>query len=239
MHEYYKKNENKLKKDLDVYLKSISDELTADTKQPYPELFNEIWTLYRNDLMEKFPYIGGDKASGTKNLTGAYGFIAMGEICCKKYNMDLERWGYLTTLCYQRFFDRFPSFLKKLVGYLMTKPALINKLLKKKDAKNAANARLYPGSFETKTQEPTKEYPANYHTLVCPLADFAKEYGYMEYMPYICNLDYVMFQELNIPFYRECTCAAGDGFCDFKLKLGAPINAAWPCHSANENDPLK
>ena len=239
MHEYYQKNEKRLKKELNEYLKTIADELTADTKQPYSKLFEEIWAVYKNELMENFPYIGGDKASGTGNLTGAYSFVAMGEVCRKKYGMSLERWGYLTTLCYQRFFDRFPSILKKLVSWILTKPALINKLLKKKDTKNAANAKLYPGSFETKTQEPTEEYPANYHTLVCPLADFAKEYGYIEYMPYICNLDYVMFEVLNVPFYRECTCANGDGFCDFKLKPGAPVNTAWPCHSKTEGDPLK
>ena len=126
-----------------------------------------------------------------------------------------------------------------MAGWALTKPALINKMLKKKDEKNAANAKIYPGSFETKTQEPTKEYPANYHTLVCPLADFAKKYGYMEYMPYICNLDYVMFEVIKVTFYRECTCAAGDEFCDFKLKAGAPVNKSWPCHSLTENDPLK
>ena len=239
MHEYYKKNEKKLKKEMDGYLKLIATELEEDTKQPYAQLLEETWKVYREGFLEKFPYIGGDKASGTRNLTGAFCFVALGEVCCKKYGMELDRWGYLTTLGYTRFFKKFPSFLVKIAGWAFSKPGLINKVLKKKDAKNAANAKLYPGSFETKTQEPTKEYPANYHTLVCPLANFAKEYGYMEYMPYICNLDYVMFEVFKVPFYRECTCANGDGFCDFKLKLGAPVNKAWPCHAVTEGDPLK
>ena len=239
MHEYYRENENKLKKEMDGYLKLISKELESDTNKKYEDLIEEIWELYREDFLERFLYIGGDKASGTRNLTGAFVFVAMGEVCRKRYGMTIERWGYLTTLCYKRFFDKFPSFVAKIAGWALTKPGLINKMLKKKDAKNTANAKLYPGSFETKTQEPTKEYPANYHTLVCPLADFAKKYGYMEYMPYICNLDYVMFEVLKVPFYRECTCASGDGYCDFKLKPGAPVNKAWPCHSVTEGDPLK
>ena len=42
-------------------------------------------------------------------------------------------------------------------------------------------------------QPPAEGCVFTYHTLVCPLSDFAKKYGYEEYMPYLCNLDYVMF----------------------------------------------
>ena len=121
----------------------------------------------------------------------------------------------------------------------MGKPKLIYKLLLKKDAKNARNAAKNPGSFVTQVQPPTEEYAAIYHTKVCPLCNFAREQGYMEYMPYLCNLDYVMFAAINVPFYREKTCAAGDDCCDFKMKSGAPVNAAWPCHSLTPGDPLK
>ena len=39
-----------------------------------------------------------------------------------------------------------------------------------------------------------------------PLANFAKQYGYEEYVPYVCNLDYVMFGLLGVPLFREKTC---------------------------------
>ena len=239
MHPYYEKNQQKLKKAMDGYLKLIAPELTDATGQPYPQLLEQIWTCYRQDFLERFPYIGGDKASGTRNLTGAYVFVAMGEVCRNSYGMTLEQWGKLTTECYQRFFARIPGFLTRLAGKLMGKPKLIYKLLQKKDQKNAANAARNPGSFVTQVQPPTQEYSAIYHTKVCPLCNFARDYGYMEYMPYLCNLDYVMFAALQVPFYREKTCAAGDDCCDFKMKPGAPINPAWPCHSLTPGDPLK
>ncbi len=50
---------------------------------------------------------------------------------------------------------------------------------------------------------PEKGYDFSYHNLVCPLSDFAKTYGYEEYMPYLCNLDYVMFGVFGVPLYRE------------------------------------
>ena len=239
MHPYYAAHRKALKKDMDGFLKLISGELEEATGRSYPQLLEEIWTCYEEQLLERFPYIGGAKASGTRNLTGAFVYVAMGEVCRTAYGMSLEQWGLLTTTSYQRYFARLPGFLAKLAGKLMSRPKLINRLLRKKDAKNAANAAENPGSFETETQPPTAEYPAIYHTTVCPLHNFAREYGYMEYMPYLCNLDYVMFAALGVPFYREKTCAAGDGCCDFKLKPGAPINAAWPCHSLTPGDPLK
>ena len=45
-----------------------------------------------------------------------------------------------------------------------------------------------PGSFETEVQIPLKNrYDFSYHNVVCPLSNFAKQYGYEEYMPYVCN----------------------------------------------------
>ena len=238
MHEYYKTNEKKFRKDMDGFLKLIRTELEEKTKRSYLQIEKETWDYYEKNLLEKFPYIGGNKASGTRNLTGAYAFIALGEVC-KQYGVSLEEWGYMSTLAYQRYFYKIPSFLRIIVGKLFKKTSIVNKMLKKKDRKNSENAKRYPGSFETETQEPTKEYPVIYHNIVCPLAVFAKKHGYMEYMPYICNLDYVMFEALKVPFYREKTCANGDGYCDFKMKKDAPVVPAWPCHGVDANDPLR
>ena len=238
MHPYYEKKQSKLKKEMDQYLSLISGELEAETKQPYAALLEEIWQYYRDEILEKLPYVGGDASSGTKNLTGAYCFVAMG-VVVRQYGVTLERWGYLSTLAYQRYFAKIPAFVKKLARKLFAKPRLVTAALKKKDAKNAANAARNPGSFETKTQPGTAEFPVIYHTVVCPLADFAAQYGYQEYMPYLCNLDYVMFASFGVPFYRTKTCAAGDGYCNFSMRAGGEIVPAWPCHSLDENDPLK
>ena len=238
MHPYYEKNKAKLRKSMDGFLSLIREELESDLGMDYPDIMEEVFDCYWKDMVEYFPYIGGDKASGTGNLTGAYVYVALGVVCTKR-GMELERWGYLTTLSYQRYFDKFPAFAKKLMGKMFTTPWIVTKALKKKDEKNAANARENPGSFETKVQPPTEDYPVIYHNLVCPLANFAKERGYMEYLPYLCNLDYVMFGSMGVPLYREKTCASGDEYCDFKLKKGAPVVPAWPCHSLDPDDPLK
>lgn len=238
MHEFYAANGKKFKKDMDTYLNPIAAELEAETARPYPALLEEVWDFYWRELVEHFPYIGGGRVSGTRNLTGAYCYVALG-VVCRRYGMALERWGYLTTLAYERYFAQMPRVARCFMGAMFKTPGLVNRMLRKKDAKNAANARENPGSFETETQQPTAEYTTIYHTKVCPLANFAREYGYMEYMPYICNLDYVMFAAFQVPFHREKTCAAGDDCCDFKMKRHGAVVPAWPCHAADESDPLK
>lgn len=179
-------------------------------------------------MLENFPYIGGDNVSGTGNLTGAYCFVSMGEVL-KGYGVQMEEIGHLMVLAYERRFNAMPGIVKTIARKSFTNVKSLNKKYLKKDAQNAANAAENPGSFVTKTLiPPEKGYDFSYHNLVCPLSDFAKTYGYEEYMPYLCNLDYVMFGVFGVPLYREHTCFEDGDYCDFKLKMDAKPMEYWP-----------
>ena len=228
MHSYYAENKEKLKKGLSRFMQLVKLELEKAGGKPYPALLAEIWDYYEKNLLERFPYIGGDKVSGTKNLTGAYCFVAMGEVL-KRYGVSMEETGRIMVLCYERYYLKMPGLIRKAMGKVYNNPKLLNKMLLKKDARNAANATENTGSFETKTQIPPEAgYDFSYHNLVCPLANFAKKCGYEEYMPYLCNLDYVMFGVLGVPLFREHTCFEDGDYCDFKLKIGAEPLPYWP-----------
>jgi len=152
MHEYYQKNYAKLKKSMNGYLKLISAELQQASGKDYSEFLEEIWDFYDKNLLEHFPYIGGDDVSGTGNLTGAYYFVAMGEVL-KNYGVSLDETGHLMVLSYERTFLRIPGFARKLAGKMFNSPKKLNKMFQKKDKKNAANAEKNPGSFETSVSE--------------------------------------------------------------------------------------
>ena len=92
MHEYYQKSSGKLKKTMRGFLSLVRLELERITKQPYETAFEEIWRIYEHDMLGRFPYIGGDKASGTKNLTQAYMLVAMGEYL-KRFGCSPEEIG--------------------------------------------------------------------------------------------------------------------------------------------------
>lgn len=227
MHEYYKKNGPKLKKTMKSFLALVGPELEQVSGNTYDALFENIWRIYAQDMLDYFPYIGGDEVGGTKNLTEAYMLVAMGEYL-KQYGMTAEEIGRLMTTAYERRMLKIPKPVRKLMGRLLTSTKVLNRLFPKKDARNVANAAKNPGSFETKTQTPPEAgYDFSYHNLVCPLANFAKRHGYGEYMPYLCNLDYVMFGIAGVPLFREHTCFNGS-YCDFKLKVGAEPMPYWP-----------
>ena len=238
MHEYYGNNKEKFKKMMGSLLKSVSSELEAASGKPYSAVFDEIWEHYENNMLEKFPYIGGDNVSGTKNLTGAYCLVSMGEVM-KGYGLTMEEISKIMVSAYEGFAPKLPALLKPVVRKLTQSPKILNKIFMKKDAKNAENAMLNPGSFETKTQTPPEDgYVFSYHNLICPLSNFAKENGYEEYMPYLCNLDYVMFGVLGVPLFREHTCFEDGDYCDFKIKKGADPLPYWP-PVFKQNNPYK
>ena len=235
MHSYYAENKEKFKKGMDTYLSLAAPEIEKAGGKKYAELFEEIWDYYEKNLLEYFPYVGGDKVSGTKNLTGGYYFVAMGEVL-KKYGAAMEDIGHIMVMAYERYYRKMPGIVLKGMGLLFNSPALLQKMYLKKDKQNAENAAKNPGSYETRTQIPPEEgYDFSYHNLVCPMADFAKKYGYEEYMPYLCNLDYVMFGVLGAPLYREHTCFEDGDYCDFKLKRGAEILSYWPPVFSQDN----
>lgn len=228
MHEYYEKNRGRLKKTMKGFLALVGPEVESAGGKAYEAAFEESWIIYERDLLSRFPYIGGDKASGTKNLTEAYMLVAMGEYL-KRRGVAMGDIGRLMTLAYERRMKKMPKLARKVMNRLFTNPRLLNRLFRKKDAQNAANAAKNPGSFETQTQIPPKAgYDFSYHNLVCPLANFARQYGYEEYMPYLCNLDYVMFGIVGAPLFREHTCMEEGGCCDFKLKCNAKPMPYWP-----------
>ena len=50
----------------------------------------------------------------------------------------------------------------------------------------------------------------------CPIADFARENGYMEYMPVICGSDHAAAAFMHARLIREHTVAEGYDICDYR-----------------------
>ena len=49
----------------------------------------------------------------------------------------------------------------------------------------------------------------------CPLADYARENGYMEFLPYMCATDHLIARLVNAKLIRTHTCATGSKSCDY------------------------
>ena len=150
MHEYYQRRRDSLKKTMHSFLNLIAPELEAACGVAFETAFSDSWAIYEREMLEHFPYIGGDDASGTKNLTEAYMLVAMGELL-GRCGTALEERGRLMTLAYERRMQKMPALLRRVMGKAFTSPKLLNRMFLKKDAQNAANAAKHPGSFDPNT----------------------------------------------------------------------------------------
>ena len=126
MHEYYAKNTPKLKKAMKALLKPIAGELEQIGGKAFAAIFSEIWEHYEKNMLENFPYIGGDEVSGTRNLTGAYCFVSMGEVL-KTYGVGTEEIGHLMVLAYERRFSALPGIVKTIAHKSYTNVRSLNK----------------------------------------------------------------------------------------------------------------
>ena len=61
------------------------------------------------------PIVGGDKVSGTRNLTGAYYFVAMGEVL-KRYGLGMEDIGHIMVYAYERNTLKMPGIVRAIMG---------------------------------------------------------------------------------------------------------------------------
>ena len=83
-------------------------------------------------MLEYFPYIGGDAASGTKNLTEAYILVAMGE-ALRRYGTSMEQIGYLMVCVYERNLGKISKFIRRIMRRMFTNKKLLTKMFLKKD----------------------------------------------------------------------------------------------------------
>ena len=58
--------------------------------------------------------------------------------------------------------------------------------------------------------------PIRYDFTACPVADFARQFGLLEAMPALCNVDYAGMELIRARLVRTTTCADGDR-CDYAI----------------------
>ena len=62
----------------------------------------------------------------------------------------------------------------------------------------------------------------------CGIVKFFDTQGADELVPYLCDVDYVMFEALGIGLRRTKTLAWGCDRCDFRISRTGQTSALWP-----------
>jgi hypothetical protein len=121
---------------------------------------------------------------------------------------------------------RIPRVARSLMGrYLFTR------IRQRKLARAArrSQARRYPGDWVLERIEGDGEsFDFGIDMTECGIVKYFDAQGADELVPYLCDLDYVMFESMGIGLRRTKTLAWGCDRCDFRFSKDGKTSAPWP-----------
>jgi len=220
--DYYTSQSSKLLKDLDKFLKRMRKRLA----ERYGE--EGAATLHRETLAEferlipQIPYIGGKENSLTPTLIQSAWALALYRVVQRRGGM-LEETGELICRGAETMFNRYPAFLRHLIGRFAFSKWRVRKMQR---AARRSQKREYPGDWVWEVIEGNGEtFDGGMDYTECGIVKFFHVQGADELTPYLCNLDYVAFRALGLGLKR--TKILGHG-CDFRIIKGGETPPAWP-----------
>lgn len=174
---------------------------------------NEVWEkiqLQYAAFLKELPYLGGKK--NTHNGTGGtYDCIML-----FAYYEVLDPKPSINELYEMNAAVFLPAF-QKLAGVVNVNKPLLLRLLHLvfvMTAKKDHQSPKQPTGFIMDVEPYSKTEGVRYRFRRCPIAEFAKEHGYLDIMPAFCNGDYPAMDMINAALIRRHTCANSD-ICDY------------------------
>ena len=163
------------------------------------------------DFLKDLPYLGGKK--NTHNGTGGtYDCIML-----FAYYEALNHTPDLNEL-YDMNCEAFLPGFKRLAKVANANNPFVRRILHivfNTIAKSKYNCDpKQPTGYIMKVDKYDKAVGPRYIFERCPVAEFAKEHGYLDIMPAICNSDYAAMEMIHGHLIRKNTCANAD-ICDY------------------------
>lgn len=157
---------------------------------------------YKKILSKLPPFDKGDRFK--VNIINCALLVAILKNLENKYSLEE------ITLLYKEAMDN------KITKYFCTHGNTYTEEGQKKLEQDAQNSKKYSNPYSWKFTyekgETVNEYTVKFYT--CGICKLMKEYGFEEYIPAMCALDYDMAAMNNTHFTREYTLATGGPYCD-------------------------
>ena len=164
-------------------------------------------------LIPQLPYIGGKRNPLTFNLVSTAWFLALNRAMLDQ-GKEINELGPLLLDIYQAWIDTYPAWLLRLRGWWAFTPMARQRLERRS---RLSQERRYPGnwvfSFITKNGH---DFGVDYTE--CGIYKFCQEQNATELMPYLCSVDFIMSERMNLGLQRTMTLAEGSPQCDFRFK---------------------
>ncbi|MBR2295100.1 MAG: L-2-amino-thiazoline-4-carboxylic acid hydrolase [Clostridiales bacterium] len=186
-------------------------------EKKYPKEKRELmWKKVQDqyaDFLRDLPYLGGKK--NTHNGTGGtYDCIMI-----FAYYEALDHAPDMDEL-YDMNCEAFLTGFKGLQGIANANRGYVRRILDlafRSTAKSKYNCDpRQPTGYIMKVEPYDKEKGPRYIFERCPIAEFAKEHGYLDIMPAFCNSDYPAMDMIHAHLIRRYTCANAD-ICDYRI----------------------
>jgi hypothetical protein len=181
---------------------------------------DEILAEYER-LLPEVPYIGGRRNMFSEFLFGAARSLAIYRVMVR-HGGSLEDTGKMMHLRGRAATTRLPLWVR----HRITMPLLVRKMT---TAARLSQRRRYPEDWVCETVDGDGlSFDFGLDVTECGDVKFLRAQGAEELCPYICDLDYVLFESLGAGLTRTKTLAWGCDRCDFRVSKNADTTALWP-----------
>ena len=92
----------------------------------------------------------------------------------------------------------------------------VKKMPKRKKWEKKSHLRKYENDWVVEVLPKIDEYDLGFNYHECGICKLCKDEGYKEIAKYLCKLDYVLADMMNIKLVRTQTIADGQKYCDFR-----------------------
>ncbi|WP_099468813.1 L-2-amino-thiazoline-4-carboxylic acid hydrolase [Konateibacter massiliensis] len=181
------------------YPKSEVDYVWEKVQQQYVEFLKDV------------PYLGGIK--NTHNGTGGtYDCIALFAYYEAQENKPtLDELYEMNIELLRPSFEQLGKFVNANNKILLRVMNFAFKATARSDKKHAKD---WHGDYIMEVEPYNKQTGIHYYFSRCPIAEFARQHGYLHLMPAICNGDYPIFEAMHAGLIRKTTCSNGSR-CDY------------------------
>jgi hypothetical protein len=165
-------------------------------------------------LIPEIPYIGGQENPLTDTLVQMTSMLALYRVL-KAHDKPVTEIGEIVYEMGQRWTEQLPAFARQLIGRLY-----MSQFWRRRTRRKAAvsQQRDFLDNFVFEVVEgggEAFEWGINY--MECGVVKFFERQQAAELSPYMCQLDFLMFQALGLKLQRQGTIAQGCSHCDFRF----------------------
>lgn len=219
---FYVRNQTNIMKEVDEfagyvhkvcstkYGEALADQLIAETKQTFDVLLPDL------------PYIGGYTNDLTANLYQSAAGLAFYRAMLA-HNKTLEETGEVLFRSTELQAGSIP--LGAMAASMSTSQSSKDKYAA---AAEYSQAKEFSGDWVFNFVEGDgKNFDYGIDYTECGICKYYKAQGAEELTPYMCLLDYPISAALNTGLVRTSTIGRGGSCCDFRYKVGRPVQMDW------------